>query len=80
MSWKFAPLASIALSLIRPPRLRYHWLQMGDFQMEIWDENFRIWTESDTVYFDGVLRLAGPEAYEPIYSLRKRRFTKLMSA
>jgi hypothetical protein len=53
---------------------------MGDFQMEIWDENFRIWTESDTVYFDGVLRLAGPEAYAPIYSLLKPRFTKLMSA
>lgn len=37
--------------------------------MEIRDENFRIWAEGETVYFDGVLRLAGPEAYAPIYSL-----------
>jgi hypothetical protein len=37
--------------------------------MEIRDENFRIWTENGCVYFDGVLRLAGPDAYAPIYSL-----------
>jgi hypothetical protein len=37
--------------------------------MEIRDENFRIWAENETVYFDGVLRLAGPDAYAPIYSL-----------
>ncbi len=37
--------------------------------MEIRDENFRIWAENGTIYFDGVLRLAGPEAYAPIYSL-----------
>ncbi|GGG21616.1 MULTISPECIES: slr1659 superfamily regulator [Rhizobium] len=37
--------------------------------MEIRDENFRIWAENECVYFDGVLRLAGPDAYAPIYSL-----------
>ena len=37
--------------------------------MEIRDENYRIWAENGCVYFDGVLRLAGPEAYAPIYSL-----------
>ncbi len=37
--------------------------------MEIRDENFRIWAEGTTIYFDGVLRLAGPDAYAPIYSL-----------
>jgi len=37
--------------------------------MEIRYENFRIWTEDETVFFDGVFRLAGPEAYAPIYSL-----------
>lgn len=37
--------------------------------MEIRDENFRIWAERDAIFFDGVLRLAGPEAYAPIYSL-----------
>lgn len=37
--------------------------------MEIRDENFRIWAENECIYFDGVLRLAGPDAYAPIYSL-----------
>lgn len=37
--------------------------------MEIRDENFRIWAENEHVYFDGVLRLAGTDAYAPIYSL-----------
>jgi hypothetical protein len=37
--------------------------------MEIRDENFRIWTEKNEVFFDGILRLAGPDAYAPIYSL-----------
>lgn len=37
--------------------------------MEIRDENFRIWAENEYVYFEGILRLAGPEAYAPIYSL-----------
>lgn len=37
--------------------------------MEIRDENFRVWAENECVYFDGVLRLAGPDAYSPIYSL-----------
>ncbi|PDT00995.1 hypothetical protein CO666_28125 [Rhizobium chutanense] len=37
--------------------------------MEISDENFRVWAEQNEVYFDGVFRLAGPDAYAPIYSL-----------
>ncbi|MDS7594187.1 slr1659 superfamily regulator [Agrobacterium tumefaciens] len=37
--------------------------------MEISDENFRVWAEEGAVFFDGVLRLAGPDAYAPIYSL-----------
>jgi hypothetical protein len=37
--------------------------------MEISDESFRVWVENNDVYFDGVFRLAGPDAYAPIYSL-----------
>ncbi|MBY5768776.1 hypothetical protein V7796_11180 [Rhizobium laguerreae] len=37
--------------------------------MEISDENFRVWAEKNEVYFDGVFRLAGPDAYAPIYSM-----------
>jgi hypothetical protein len=37
--------------------------------MEIRDENFRVWVEEDRICFDGILRLAGPDAYAPIYSL-----------
>ena len=37
--------------------------------MEIKDEDFRVWVDGNEVYFDGVLRLSGPEAYAPILSL-----------
>ncbi|GAA3070175.1 hypothetical protein GCM10010520_17150 [Rhizobium viscosum] len=37
--------------------------------MEISDENFRVWTENTEVYFDGIFRLAGPDAYAPIHSM-----------
>ncbi|MFT4182831.1 MAG: hypothetical protein QM636_13055, partial [Rhizobium sp.] len=37
--------------------------------MEIREEAFRVWSEGSTVYFDGTMRLAGPDAYSPVYSL-----------
>jgi hypothetical protein len=37
--------------------------------MEISDENFRVWAENTEVYFDGIFRLAGPDAYAPIHSM-----------
>lgn len=37
--------------------------------MEIRDEDFRVWAQGNEVYFDGVLRLAGPDAYAPIFAL-----------
>ena len=37
--------------------------------MEIRGEAFRVWTEGDVVYFDGSLRLAGSDAYAPIFQL-----------
>ena len=37
--------------------------------MEIRDEDFRVWAEGSEVFFEGTLRLAGPDAYAPIFSL-----------
>lgn len=37
--------------------------------MEIRDENYRVWVENNEIFFDGTLRLAGPDAYAPIYSM-----------
>lgn len=37
--------------------------------MEIKGEAFRVWSEGDTVYFDGSMRLAGHDAYAPVHAL-----------
>jgi len=37
--------------------------------MEIRNENYRVWVENNEIFFDGTLRLAGPDAYAPIYSM-----------
>jgi len=39
--------------------------------MEIKEEAFRVWSEGSTLFFDGTMRLAGPDAYAPVYDLAK---------
>jgi hypothetical protein len=40
--------------------------------MEIKEESFRVWSEGSTLFFDGTMRLAGPDAYAPVYDLAKQ--------
>lgn len=37
--------------------------------MEVKDETFRVWREGQIIYFDGIMRLAGANAYTPIFDL-----------
>ncbi|MGV1759965.1 hypothetical protein [Rhizobium sp. P44RR-XXIV] len=40
--------------------------------MEIKEEAFRVWSEGSTLFFDGTMRLAGPDAYAPVYDLARQ--------
>jgi hypothetical protein len=42
--------------------------------MEIREEAFRVWSEGSTVYFEGTMRLAGPDAYAPVHALATSAF------
>lgn len=68
LGWKLDPITSTSYSIKTMARIPI--LREGS-RMEIKGGNYRVWYDPNevTVYFEGILRLGGPQEYQPIENL-----------